>query len=151
MSPQHSIELTPVKVTNDIYITTYYIWWPIPNSHLDLSISTFLGATIWLFVSIHIFDIVDHDKGIKGKLRVKHKVIPRPPLLWYICDMPQALLDAQEQRKGKNKWLTDRDHSLQDLSLYQFATILMIYKKKGNLQKLIDSTSPSIVEVPSPP
>ena len=28
-----------------------------------------------------------------------------------LCDIPQALLAAQGQRKGGNKWLTDRDHS----------------------------------------
>ena len=28
-----------------------------------------------------------------------------------MCDIAQALLAAQEQRKGENKWLTDGDHS----------------------------------------
>lgn len=28
-----------------------------------------------------------------------------------MCNISQALLAAQEQRKGKNKWLTDRDNS----------------------------------------
>lgn len=28
-----------------------------------------------------------------------------------MCDIPPALLAAQEQKKGENQWLTDRDHS----------------------------------------
>ena len=28
-----------------------------------------------------------------------------------MCDIPQALLAAQEQRKEENKWLTDSDRS----------------------------------------
>ena len=52
------------------------------------------------------------DVGNKGKLRTKHKLTtltcnPR----WDMCDIPQVLLAVQEQRKRKNKWFTDTDHS----------------------------------------
>jgi len=52
-----------------------------------------------------------YDEGTKGKPRAKHKLIPQNPSFppGEIC--PQALLTALKLREGKNKWLTNRDHS----------------------------------------
>ena len=51
------------------------------------------------------------DVGNKGKLRAKHKLTTPLPPVGGMCNSPRAFLAAQEQRKGKNKLLTDGDHS----------------------------------------
>ena len=49
-------------------------------------------------------------------------------------DISQALLAAQEQRKGnKTNGQLIVITVLQDISLYQFTNILVNYRKKGNL------------------
>lgn len=48
-----------------------------------------------------------------------------------MCDIPLLLLAAQGQTKGKNKWLTDRDHS--HVGHAYTATVLTIYMKKAVL------------------
>ena len=76
------------------------------------------------------------NEGAKGKLRAKHKLTaPTPSPKWDIGDIPQALQAALEQRKGENKWLTDRDHSPAGLE----APISL--QEKSNLQKPPDSGS----------
>jgi len=61
------------------------------------------------------------DEGAEGKLRTKYELTPcNPPTTaprWDRCDSPQAPLAALKLREGKNKWLTSRDHSPQDMSL----------------------------------
>ena len=55
--------------------------------------------------------------------------------------IPQALLATQEQRKGKNKWLTDGDHGHAGQESPSVYKCLSELQGKGNLQKPTDSVS----------
>ena len=68
------------------------------------------------------------------------------PPQWDMCDIPEALLATQEQRKGENQWLTDRDHSHAAHESPSVYICLSELQEKGNFiklnpQKPIDSVS----------
>ena len=77
---------------------------------------------------------IETDEGPSGKLRAKHEPAPPHSHRWGMCDIPQALLAAQEQGKGKktNGKLIEITVIL-DMSLHQFANVLVNYKKKAIL------------------
>ena len=75
------------------------------------------------------------EEGAWGGLRTKCKLIQHPlPPRWDVCDIPQALLAAQQQRKGKktNGQLIEII-GIQNMGLHQFTNILVNYKKKAIL------------------
>ena len=73
-----------------------------------------------------------------------------------MCDIPQVLLAAQEQRKGKNRWLADRDQSpagQESPSVHKYLTKL---QEKGNLinsliSRNLQTQLPGALISPSPP